>query len=146
MSRSWYQSRYRGRIDRPTDRQSPRGRLKSSCVHQFVQRESSAVLLMFGEPFLKQKQYVGGGRTGIRNDSPIGGDALGDDSADENKWDSGRIINKSGRLHHCALSIISLPRPDRSSPNPSAVWPQYVTARKQPAEAKTHMTCTSARR
>ena len=56
------------------------------------------------------------------------GDALDDDSADENKWDSGRIINKSGRLHHCALSVISLPRPDRSSPSPSAVWLHYVTA------------------
>lgn len=54
-----------------------------------------------------------------------------------NKWERGRTINKSRQLHHCALSVISLPRPDESHP---AHGLQYVAVGKHPTEEQnTHM-------
>ena len=61
----------------------------------------------------KTTENEGEARMRIRNDVL---DALDDNLADENKWDSGKIINNFKRLHHCALSEISLLRLDKSHP------------------------------
>lgn len=78
----------------------------------------------------------------LRNDSPTE-DASDDDLAHENKWDSGGIINKSRRLHHCALSVISLLRLDESHPtHGSAVPVRDGFEQEQNTHPKTHTAYT----